>query len=90
MRNNPLYGILHTHSIHIPDYLGSDQRLWFLDLYRKLTNYTCPEKKLTSAAHTHTPSTFTLTLTDTDEEVESECRRWCAYNLPVSWHDTTC
>ncbi len=71
--------------LFFPEYLNSEQQLWFLGVYRKLAKYTCPVNKPASVAHTHTPSTFTLALTDADEVVESECSRWCAYNLPVSF-----
>ena len=63
-----------------PDVMSSEQRDWFVDFYRKLSQFS------PRASHPFsTSSTLSLiTPSTSDEGMEAECKRLCAYNFPVS------
>ena len=60
--------------------MNSEQRDWFVDFYRKLSQFS------PRASHPFsTSSTLSLiTPSTSDEGMEAECKRLCAYNFPVS------
>ena len=71
--------------IYLSDVVAADMHDWFCDFYRKLSEY---RGKGGVSSHPPTPSTLTLAPAHsaaTDAELfNSECRRLCAYNFPVS------
>ena len=65
--------------------MSSEQRDWFVDFYRKLSQFS------PRASHPFsTSSTLSLiTPSTSDEGMEAECKRLCAYNFPVSHQKLT-
>ena len=65
--------------------MTSEQCDWFMDFYRKLSQFS------PRASHPFsTSSTLSLiTPSTSDEGMEAECKRLCAYNFPVSHQQLT-
>jgi hypothetical protein len=65
--------------------LTTDQKTWFIQFYQKLSEYKRPVT-VTSVSPAHRPMSSTLRqLEAAEDKMQVECRRLCAYNLPVSW-----
>lgn len=65
------------------DVMNQDQKNWFIQFYQKLPQYTPPVTASPSTQHRPLSSTHRQVET-VEDQTQVECRRLCAYNLPVS------
>ena len=65
--------------------MSPEQRDWFIDFYRKLSQFS----PLTSHPFSTSSTISLITLSTSDDGMEAECKTLCAYNFPVSHQQLT-